>query len=66
MEDKFVMQSQLHGSMRTGRGNLSDYALMKDIIKTAGRSDVYIEKSKRGYSQDQLAEDEGLRLSEAL
>ncbi|RDW90972.1 hypothetical protein BP5796_02137 [Coleophoma crateriformis] len=42
------------------------YVLLKDIIDTAGRFDVYIEKLNGGYSQDQLAEDEGLRLAKAL
>ncbi|RDW58185.1 hypothetical protein BP6252_13596 [Coleophoma cylindrospora] len=43
-----------------------NYVLLKDIIDTAGRFDVYIEKLNGGYSQDQLAEDEGLRLAKAL
>ncbi|KAH8792357.1 AAA family ATPase [Hyaloscypha sp. PMI_1271] len=47
------------------KGESLNYALMKDIIETAGRFDVYIEKLNGGYSQDQLAEDEGLRLSGA-
>ncbi|KAI0401355.1 hypothetical protein F4802DRAFT_580426 [Xylaria palmicola] len=40
-----------------------DYKLMEDIIETAGRFEIYIEKLNGGYSQDQLAEDEGLRLA---
>ncbi|KAI1357271.1 hypothetical protein F5Y08DRAFT_190022 [Xylaria arbuscula] len=39
------------------------YDLLKDIIKIAGRFDRYIEKLNGGYSQDQLAEDEGVRLA---
>jgi hypothetical protein len=42
-----------------------NYLLLKDIIDIAGRFDVYIEKLNGGYSQDQLAEEEGLRLSKA-
>jgi hypothetical protein len=42
-----------------------DYSLLKDIMETAGRFDVYIEKLNGGYSQDDLAEEEGLRLSKA-
>ncbi|KAI1374767.1 hypothetical protein F4677DRAFT_155375 [Hypoxylon crocopeplum] len=45
---------------------LLNYELMKDIIETAGRFDIYIDKLNGGYSQDQLAEDEGLRLAKAV
>lgn len=48
------------------KGERLTYEVMKDIIETSGRFDVYIEKLNGGYSQDQLAEDEGLRLSKAL
>jgi len=41
-----------------------NYAMLKDIVETSGRFDVYLEKLNGGYSQDQLAEDEGIRLSE--
>jgi SpoVK/Ycf46/Vps4 family AAA+-type ATPase len=47
------------------KGEALNYLLLKDIIETAGRFDIYIEKLNGGYSQDQLAEDEGLRLSKA-
>ena len=43
-----------------------DYELMQDIIETAGRFDVYIQKLNGGYTQDQLAEDEGVRLAKAV
>lgn len=41
------------------------YEHLKDIIEISGRFDVYLDKLNGGYSQDQLAEDEGLRLSQA-
>jgi SpoVK/Ycf46/Vps4 family AAA+-type ATPase len=47
------------------KGQPLNYALMQDIIKTTGRFDEYIEELNDGYSHDRLAEDEGLRLSEA-
>lgn len=39
-----------------------DYKMMKDVIETVGEFDQYIEKLNGGYSYDQLAEGEGLRL----
>jgi hypothetical protein len=48
------------------KGKPLNYELSKDIVERPGRFDVYIEKLNGGYSQDQLAEDEGLRLSEAV
>lgn len=39
------------------------YENLKDVIEIAGRFDKYINKLNGGYTQDQLAEDEGLRLS---
>ncbi|KAI0971618.1 hypothetical protein F4678DRAFT_431330 [Xylaria arbuscula] len=45
---------------------LLDYKLLEGIIETAGRFDRYIEKLNGGYSQDQLAEDEGVRLARDL
>lgn len=44
-------------------GKELNYELLQEIVEIAGRVDTYIEKLNGGYSQDQLAEDEGLRLS---
>jgi len=41
------------------------YEHLKDIIEISGRFDLYLDKLNGGYTQDQLAEDEGLRLSQA-
>ena len=41
------------------------YAHLKDVIEISGRFDLYLDKLNGGYTQDQLAEDEGLRLSQA-
>ncbi|KAI1110010.1 hypothetical protein F5Y14DRAFT_444327 [Nemania sp. NC0429] len=38
-----------------------NYAMMKQLIETTGEFDRYIEKLNGGYTQDQLAEDEGWR-----
>jgi ATPase family associated with various cellular activities (AAA) len=40
------------------------YAHLKDVIEISGRFDLYLDKLNGGYTQDQLAEDEGLRLSQ--
>lgn len=42
-----------------------DYALLQGIVEIAGRFDMYIEKLNGGCSQDQLAGEDGLRLSRA-
>lgn len=39
-----------------------NFKVMEEIIETSGRFDRYIAKLDGGISQDQLAEDEGLRL----
>jgi ATPase family associated with various cellular activities (AAA) len=41
------------------------YSHLKDVIEISGRFDLYLDKLNGGYTQDQLAEDEGLRLSQA-
>jgi len=41
------------------------YSHLKDVIEISGRFDLYLDKLHGGYTQDQLAEDEGLRLSQA-
>jgi hypothetical protein len=41
------------------------YGHLKDVIEISGRFDLYLDKLHGGYTQDQLAEDEGLRLSQA-
>ena len=46
-----------------GASFLLNYKVMEDIIETSGKFDGYIEKLNGGMSQDQLAEDEGLRLA---
>jgi DNA polymerase III delta prime subunit len=61
---------QIRNSITTARqyakwkGETLNYVMLKDIVETSGRFDVYLEKLNGGYSQDQLAEDEGIRLSE--
>lgn len=39
------------------------YGHMKDVIEVSGRFDKYLDKLHDGLSQDQIAEDEGLRLA---
>ena len=39
------------------------YEHLKDVIEVSGRFDKYLDKLKGGFTQDQLAEDEGLRLA---
>ena len=39
------------------------YEHLKDVIEVSGRFDKYLDKLNGGFSQDQLAEDEGLRLA---
>lgn len=38
------------------------YAHLKDVIEVSGRFDKYLNKLHGGFTQDQLAEDEGVRL----
>jgi DNA polymerase III delta prime subunit len=40
-----------------------NYKVMEEIIETSGKFDTYIKKLNGGMSQDELAEDEGLRLA---
>lgn len=40
-----------------------NYKVMEEIIETSGKFDTYIKKLNGGVSQDELAEDEGLRLA---
>ncbi|KAI8955849.1 hypothetical protein F4801DRAFT_586532 [Xylaria longipes] len=44
------------------KGETLTYAKLKDVIEVAGRFDKYLDRLHRGLTQDQLAEDEGLRL----
>ncbi|KAI0465622.1 hypothetical protein F4859DRAFT_500237 [Xylaria cf. heliscus] len=44
---------------------LLDYKMMEEVIETAAEFDQYIEKLNGGYTFDQLAEDDGLRLEDA-
>ncbi|KAK8022651.1 hypothetical protein PG993_013418 [Apiospora rasikravindrae] len=46
-----------------GGAFLLNYKVMDEIIETSGKFDRYIEKLNGGMTQDQLAEDEGLRLA---
>lgn len=39
------------------------YEHLKDVIEVAGRFDKYLDKLHGGFSADELAEDEGLRLA---
>ncbi|KAJ8117091.1 hypothetical protein ONZ43_g4293 [Nemania bipapillata] len=59
-------ENQQQADKEGGKTQRLDYKMMEDIIETSGRFDRYIEKLNGGYSQDQLAEDEGVRLAEGL
>ncbi|KAK7937364.1 uncharacterized protein PG986_014232 [Apiospora aurea] len=48
---------------QNGGAFLWNYKVMDEIIETSGKFDRYIEKLNGGMTQDQLAEDEGLRLA---
>lgn len=39
------------------------YTHLKDVIEVSGRFDKYLDKLNGGYTQDELAQDEGLRLA---
>lgn len=39
------------------------YDHLKDIIEISGRFDKYLDRLNDGYSQDQLAQNEGLRFA---
>lgn len=60
---------EIRNAMTTARqyaqwkGTTLRYEILKDVIEIAGRFDKYIDQLNGGYTQDQLAEDEGLRLS---
>jgi hypothetical protein len=43
-----------------------NFKFLEGIIKTTGRFNLYLEKLNNGYSQDKLAEEEGLRLAGAI
>ncbi|RYC62786.1 hypothetical protein CHU98_g3425 [Xylaria longipes] len=43
-----------------------DYKVMKEVIETAGEFDWYIKKLNGGYTYDQLAEDDRLRLENGV
>ena len=45
------------------KGKTLTYEHMRDVIEVSGRFDKYLDKLNGGFSQDQLAEDEGLRLA---
>jgi hypothetical protein len=47
-------------------GETLNFKFLESIIKTTGRFNLYLEKLNNGYSQDKLAEDEGLRLAGAV
>jgi hypothetical protein len=46
-----------------GGSFLLNYNVMEEIIETSGKFDRYIEKLNGGMTQDELAQDEGLRLA---
>ena len=45
------------------KNSMLTYVHLKDVIEVAGRFDRYLDRLNGGYSQDQLAEDDGLRLA---
>ncbi|KAK4937049.1 hypothetical protein LTR10_022235 [Elasticomyces elasticus] len=45
------------------KGKIMTYEHLKDVIEVAGRFDKYMDKLHEGFTGDQLAEDEGLRLA---
>lgn len=49
--------------LKDGTTKKMTYEHLKDVIEVASRFDKYIDKLNGGFSADQLAEDEGLRLA---
>ena len=45
------------------KGNKLTYKHLSDVIEVSGRFDKYLDRLNGGFTQDQLAEDEGLRLA---
>ena len=45
------------------KGNTLTYEHLRDVIEVSGRFDKYLDRLNGGFTQDQLAEDEGLRLA---
>ena len=45
------------------KGSTLTYKHLSDVIEVLGRFDKYIDRLNGGYTQDQLPEDEGLRLA---
>ena len=45
------------------KGSMLTYKHLSDVIEVSGRFDKYLDQLNGGFTQDQLAEDEGLRLS---
>ena len=43
-----------------------NYKVLEEVIETSGKFDKYIATLHGGFSQDQLAEDEGLRLANGV
>ncbi|KAI0543546.1 hypothetical protein F4679DRAFT_577526 [Xylaria curta] len=67
LKDEEMNGRQIRNAITTARqyakwkGETLTYAKLKDVIEVAGRFDKYLNKLHRGLTQDQLAEDEGLR-----
>ena len=45
------------------KGSVLNYGHLRDVIEISGRFDQYLDRLNGGSTQDQLAEDEGLRLA---
>ena len=47
------------------KGSVLNYQHLSDVIEVSGRFDKYLDQLNGGFTQDQLAEDEGLRLDDS-
>lgn len=45
------------------KGKTLTYKHLSDVIEVSGRFEKYLDRLNGGFTQDQLAEDEGLRLA---
>ncbi|KAI1418795.1 P-loop containing nucleoside triphosphate hydrolase protein [Xylaria sp. FL1777] len=72
LKDEEMNGRQIRNALTTARqyakwkGETLTYAKLKDVIEVAGRFDKYLNRLHRGVTQDQLAEDEGLRARQTM
>ncbi|KAI8631671.1 hypothetical protein F5Y19DRAFT_473352 [Xylariaceae sp. FL1651] len=68
LKDEEMNGRQIRNTITTARqyakwkGETLTYAKLKDVIEVAGRFDKYLVKLHKGLTQDQLAEDDGIRM----